>query len=81
MFIVFEGEFAIGSMGNSMNNFLWKVKNIVDLVVVILKIVLSDFLEGKGGLVVVHKLFDLTPIAIAPIFNSCGKDDFIHEIP
>ena len=64
-----------------MNYLFWKVKKIVGLVVVVLKIVLSDFLKGKGSLVVVHKLFDLSPIAIAPVFDGCGKDDFIHEIP
>ena len=81
MFVVFEGEFTIGSMRDSMNNLLWKVKKVVGLVVVILKIMLFDFLEGKGCLVVVHKLFDLGPIAVAPVFDGCGKDDFIHEIP
>ena len=46
-------------------------KQVVRLVVVKLFVVEFDLIKEESGLIVVHVLFDLVPIAVAP-YTKCG---------
>lgn len=47
----------------------------------IILVMLFDLIEGKGGLIVVHVVFDLCPVAVAPGPEGSDQEHLIHHIP
>lgn len=81
LFINFQGYLTVWNMGLSSRYLIWKVKQVILLVVMEFLVVEFDLVKRKGRLIIVHVLLDLVPIAVAPNAKRCDQDDFIHEIP
>ena len=71
LLIHFQCHLSIRNVRFCMGHLSRDGKQVVRLVVVKLLVVEFDLIKGEGGLIVVHVLFDLVPIAVAP-YTKCG---------
>lgn len=76
--VVSEGYLGIGRVGEGLGDVSGDGDEVVGLKVVEFLIVLFDFFEAKRRLIVIHKLLNLPPIAVAPLLKGANQYKFVH---
>ena len=69
--VTFKEQLAVRSMRGSMRQSRGELNDFLRLIVVKVLIMVFNLFKGKSGSIVVHVVFDLSPVAEAPHLVPC----------